>query len=129
MITGDHQGRHFPHGHPSEYERVSVPLILYGKQVLRDRVLPPGVAGSHVDVTATLVNMAAPKGFRFESLGKDLMRNDRQFAGISASHLIGPNFIIQCRNSHDWKRLPWAPPEANSQSGQKAGERDVPSLS
>lgn len=119
VITGDHQGRHFPHGHPNEYERVSVPLILYGKQVLRDRVLPPGVAGSHVDITATLVNMAAPKGFRFESLGKDLMRNDRQFSGISASHLIGPNFIIQCRNSHDWKRLPWAPPEATASLDKK----------
>jgi phosphoglycerol transferase MdoB-like AlkP superfamily enzyme len=106
-ITGDHFGREFINTRPTEFEGSCVPLILYGKQVLAGIELPEGVAGSHLDITPTLVNLVAPRGFRFASLGVDLLAPRREFLGISESHAIGQDFIVAFRDRPVVEPLPW----------------------
>ncbi len=107
-ITGDHFGREFINSRPTEFEGACVPLILYGKQALSGIELPEGVAGSHLDITPTLVNLAAPQGFRFASLGVNLLAPRREFLGISETHAIGKDFIVAFDDSPLVEPLPWA---------------------
>jgi phosphoglycerol transferase MdoB-like AlkP superfamily enzyme len=92
-ITGDHSGRKFINSKPDFYESSAVPLILYGKDVLRGIELPEGVAGSHMDIPSTLVELAAPGGFEYYSMGKNLLEPRDRFLGIAASKIIGKDFI------------------------------------
>jgi len=73
-ITGDHFSRKHVSARPGLWERSCVPLVLYGRDVLRDVTAPDGVAGSHIDIGPTLVELAAPRGFEYYSLGRDLLR-------------------------------------------------------
>jgi phosphoglycerol transferase MdoB-like AlkP superfamily enzyme len=111
-ITGDHYGREFFNNRPTEFEGTCVPLILYGKQVLSGVELPQGVAGSHLDITPTLVNLAAPRGFHFASLGVDLLTPRREFLGISETHAIGQDFIVAFRDTPRIEPLPWTHPDS-----------------
>ncbi|HEV3138349.1 MAG TPA: sulfatase-like hydrolase/transferase, partial [Pirellulales bacterium] len=111
-ITGDHYGREFLNNRPTEFEGTCVPLILYGKQVLSGIDLPEGVAGSHLDITPTLANLAAPRGFRFASLGSDLLAPRWEFLGISETHAIGHDFIVAFRDTPHIELLPWTERDA-----------------
>src|SRR5207247_360324 len=66
VITGDHYGRRFPNAHPSLYERMAVPLVLYGPNVLAGRSAGANAVGSHVDIGPTVVNLSAPAGFTYD---------------------------------------------------------------
>lgn len=72
-VTGDHYGRRFIHGRPSPAERTVVPLILWGSGLAPDLTFDPATAGSHLDITPTLVERCAPAGFTYASLGRDLL--------------------------------------------------------
>jgi hypothetical protein len=113
-ITGDHYGREFLNNRPTEFEGTCVPLILYGKQVLAGIELPKGVAGSHLDITPTLANLVAPRGFRFASLGADLLAPRGEFLGISETHVIGQDFVVAFRDTPRIEPLPWTRRDAPS---------------
>jgi len=72
-VTGDHWSRRFINSRPSLFERSAVPLILYGKEVLRGAAFAPGCAGSHIDLAPTLIEAAAPRGFRYYAFGQNLL--------------------------------------------------------
>src|SRR5208283_773710 len=55
VITGDHYGHNFINSRPTLFEESTVPLILYGREVLRGVTLPENVAGSHLDIAPTLI--------------------------------------------------------------------------
>lgn len=107
-VTGDHSGRKFINPKPDFFESSAVPLVLYGKGVLRGVTLPEGVAGSHMDIPATLVELAAPEGFEYYSMGKNLLEPRDYFLGIAANKIIGKNFITDMSEFYEvpGKNLP-----------------------
>lgn len=78
VITGDHYGRSYIS--PPLNNRVfkSIPLVLYSP-LLSPKKLSD--IGSHIDITPTIVELVAPKGFSYPSFGNPIFSNDhsRQF--------------------------------------------------
>ncbi|NDV69551.1 LTA synthase family protein [Dysgonomonas sp. 25] len=68
-FTGDHYGRRFLNRIPNLYESSSVPFILYGNQIEKQK---SSVPGSHVDIIPTLIEMVAPEGFTYYSFGQSM---------------------------------------------------------
>ncbi len=121
-ITGDHYGRRFPNPNPNTFELSAVPLVLYGKRVLQGLKLPPKVAGSHIDIAPTLVELAAPKGFRYHSFGQSLLADRDDFIGIGRWHVITSDFIMSAGNPDDRQPIPETPtPATQTQSSQWDG--------
>lgn len=98
-ITGDHYGRKFINLRPDFFESSAVPLVLYGKDTLRGITLPKGVAGGHIDIGPTLLELAAPKGFPYYSVGQDLLAPRKNFLGIGRGKVIGADFIADVYSS------------------------------
>ncbi|WP_303691167.1 LTA synthase family protein [Megamonas hypermegale] len=73
IITGDHADRGNIEKQPSLFDRYTVPFIIYGDGVKKD-ILSDDIAGGHVNLGATLLELIAPKGFEYYSLGKSLTR-------------------------------------------------------
>ena len=106
VITGDHAWRKKIIKRPDLYEKSAVPLVFCGRDVLDGVALPPEVSGSHLDVGATLVELAAPRGFPYHALGKNLSNPDQRPLGIGGNVIIGPNFIFDMEGSRKVYPLP-----------------------
>lgn len=104
VITGDHQSRRFLNDHPTLYERLAVPFVMYGPDVLKDVAVPDDLAGSHFDILPTLYEMLAPKGFVYHAVGRDLLDASHPQIGFGRDEIIGRDFIAS--------RLPGGPIEA-----------------
>jgi hypothetical protein len=94
VITGDHHSRRFLNGRPTLYERSAVPLVLYGPKVLTGFTPPERVAGSHLDITPTLVEMFAPAGFAYQSLGRNIFDPRQPALAFGTKRVIGPGCIL-----------------------------------
>ena len=70
---GDHADRYNIDKVPTMYERYSVPLIITGKGIQKD-LLPEDMAGSQIDIYATVIDLIAPEGFTYYSVGKSLVK-------------------------------------------------------
>ncbi|GAA6988004.1 LTA synthase family protein [Helicobacter pylori] len=73
IITGDHFDRSYEYAKNDLYVIKSVPLILYAPTLKLETI---SQVGSHLDITPTIVELAAPKGFQFVSFGKPLFSNN-----------------------------------------------------
>lgn len=71
VIVGDHADRVNVEPNPPMFERYAIPFVLYGKGVTKD-VLPDNAAGSHINVVPTLMELVAPAGFEYYSVGRSL---------------------------------------------------------
>jgi phosphoglycerol transferase MdoB-like AlkP superfamily enzyme len=96
-ITGDHWSRRFPGPRPGLYHASSVPLVLYGPEVLEGVEVPGELAGSHLDIGPTLVELAAPAGFRYFTIGRDILDPGMPALGFGRHRVIGPGFILGTR--------------------------------
>lgn len=105
-FTGDHFGRKFINARPEFFERSGVPFILYGKETLRGVTIPQGAAGAHIDIGPTLVELAAPKGFTYYSVGRDLLAPRKDFLGIGWFKVIGKDFILDLAGPPQFHPLP-----------------------
>jgi hypothetical protein len=94
-ITGDHRSRRFLNNKPTLFERQTVPLVLYGRRALEGLSLPDNVAGTHIDILPTLIELAAPEGFRYHAVGLDLLTPRERFWRPGKSSVIGPDFIAR----------------------------------
>lgn len=94
VITGDHWSRRFLNAQPSLYERKSVPLIFYSPNLLNNITLPKSLAGSHIDILPTLIELFAPKGFEYFSFGSNIFDPERLQAGFGTNAIITPEEII-----------------------------------
>ncbi len=94
VFTGDHFGRKFINARPEFFERSGVPLILYGRDVLRGVRMQKDTVGGHIDIAPTLLELAAPKGFTYYSMGQDLLAPRRENLGIGWFRVIGKDFIL-----------------------------------
>ncbi|WP_428075666.1 sulfatase-like hydrolase/transferase, partial [Candidatus Avelusimicrobium luingense] len=70
IITGDHADRWTLDPSPSDYERVAVPLVLIGPSVAGKK-LPAHAAAAHMDVAATTLELALPKGTSYYAFGQN----------------------------------------------------------
>lgn len=74
IFVGDHADRYNIDKVPTMYERYSVPLIITGKGIQKD-LLPEDMAGSQIDIMPTVIDLIAPEGFIYYSVGKSLSEN------------------------------------------------------
>ncbi len=105
-FTGDHFGRKFINAKPEFFERSGVPFILYGRETLRGIRMPQGAAGGHIDIGPTLIELAAPKGFTYYSVGQDLLAPREAFLGIGWWKVIGKDFILDVSGQPKYYPLP-----------------------
>jgi phosphoglycerol transferase MdoB-like AlkP superfamily enzyme len=75
IIVGDHADRLNLQPNPSLYERYAIPFIVYGRGITKD-IFPRNVAGSHINVAPTLLELLSPRGFVYHSLGESLTRGN-----------------------------------------------------
>jgi phosphoglycerol transferase MdoB-like AlkP superfamily enzyme len=108
VITGDHAWRRGKEiiKRPDLYEKTAVPLVFYGRDVLDGITLPPEATGSHIDIDTTLIELAAPQGFQYHALGKNILDPDPRRLGIGGNVIIGPNFIFDLEGSRKVYALP-----------------------
>lgn len=95
VITADTPVRRKINKTPDLYEKTAIPFVLYGKDVLKGISLPSGAAGSHIDITPTLVELTAPKGFSYHTMGKDLLDPEQRPFGIGLDLVIGSHYIVE----------------------------------
>jgi hypothetical protein len=74
-------------------ERTLVPLVLYGPQVLAGIPPPTDAAGSHLDIGATLLELAAPRGFTYYAVGRNLLSPAAGHWGVGPSRVVAPTFV------------------------------------
>ncbi|MEY2555994.1 MAG: hypothetical protein QOF93_1138, partial [Verrucomicrobiota bacterium] len=97
-ITGDHYSRkQYVSARPTHtlFESLAVPLIIYGPKALEKVHPPEALAGSHLDVLPTFINLAAPPGFTYHAFGHDLFDDLQSQAGFGVNAVIGPDFILK----------------------------------
>ena len=107
VITGDHYGRHFVTTVPPLYEGASVPLIMYGPEVLKGTSIPEDMAASHVDLATTLIELCAPQGFEYISLGKNILEAVDNPMGVGRDFVVFPDVIVSFQGVPSCARLPW----------------------
>lgn len=90
IIVGDHADRLNIDKTPNLYERYAIPLIVTGVGIDKDS-LPKRAAGSHINITATLLELIAPSGFEYYSLGKSLTLGNE--IGMNYGFWITPDSI------------------------------------
>lgn len=90
IVVGDHADRVNIDKTPNVYERYGIPLVIYGKGVTKD-ILAKDVAGSHINITPTLIELIAPKGFEYYAIGRSLTNTNKY--GINYGFWIDKDYI------------------------------------
>ena len=98
VITGDHYGRRFINARPTFFERSAVPLIMYGEWTKTCSLNPSKIAGSHLDIAPTLIEMVAPEGFEYHLMGQSLFAPGRKEIGFCRDIVITPEYICDIKN-------------------------------
>jgi hypothetical protein len=111
--TGDHWSRDFLNERPNAYENSAVLMLWRGKGILPPVSDPDRIAGSHLDILPTLVELAAPAGFKYHAFGGNLFDPARPQAGAGTHATIGPGFVIRHASADSalalWGMEPRAP--------------------
>src|SRR5205085_8935911 len=97
-ITGDHYSRkQYVSARPTHtlYEQLAVPLVIYGPKALASIQRPPSLAGSHLDIVPTFIDLAAPRGFEYHAFGRDLFEQSQPQAGFGCNAVMGSDFILK----------------------------------
>lgn len=115
VITADHWGRIFPLPRPTAFERAIVPLVFYGPDILPEGIQGDQLRGSHYDLGATLIELAADPGFRYHSIGRNILAPQANEIAMSRLWLLGEDFIMaatgeNCLETLDGRNLA-TPPE------------------
>lgn len=116
VVTADHPGRRWLTDHPSPTERYLIPCVFFGPEVLAGLRLHGPVAGCHLDLVTTLVELAAPKGYVYHSLGKDLLDSkDTRFA-VGRNLALSPNALAILNPSQ--RLIPLGPSRPDAEESQ-----------
>ncbi|QJW49069.1 sulfatase-like hydrolase/transferase [bacterium BFN5] len=100
LIVGDHADRLNIEANPKMYERYGIPLVVYGKGINK-QIFTDQAAGSQINVAPTLIELVAPAGFNYYSVGQSLTRGAE--IGVNYGFWITRNYIGKAENQ---------PPEA-----------------
>lgn len=101
-ITGDHYSRkQYVSARPTHtlYESLAVPLVIHGAKALENMQRPVAIAGSHLDIVPTFVDLTAPRGFEYHAFGRDLFDQSQAQAGYGCNAVIGPDFILKINDA------------------------------
>lgn len=116
-ITGDHTARlqiRFPGDGVAEQS--AVPFILYGPEVLGETAGLRQTAGAHLDIPATLIDLAAPPGFRYPTYGRNMLDKETPSYGFGWKFIVGEDFIANDDRDYRLFSLPGHPaPAANAE--------------
>lgn len=82
VVTGDHANRTNIVMDPSITERSAVPFILLHKGIDKS-MFPTNAVGGHLDIVPTIIELIAPQGFIYYSVGKSL----KEGRGIAFNNL------------------------------------------
>lgn len=104
-ITGDHCSRRWLGTRPSLFERKAVPFVLYGPEILAGVSRPAHIAGAHMDIVPTLVELSAPKDFIYHAFGRNLLDPAQVQMGFGALSVITPDSICEGGSSKSLERL------------------------
>lgn len=77
VIVGDHGDRYNIDKTPTTYERYGIPFVITGQGVHKGTLLADS-AGSQIDIVPTILELIAPQGFEYMSLGTSLTTGSRQ---------------------------------------------------
>lgn len=100
LIVGDHADRLNIETNPKMYERYGIPLVVYGKGINK-QIFADQAAGSHINIAPTLIELVAPAGFNYYSVGSSLTRGAD--IGVNYGFWITRDYIGKAENQ---------PPEA-----------------
>ena len=106
VITGDHTSRKFLNGQPTLYERMAVPFVMYGPDILKGINVPSDLVGSHHDIMPTVFELLAPRGFEYHAIGHDLLDPQRPQIGFGRDQIIGRDFIASRNPGGEIEPLP-----------------------
>ena len=101
-ITGDHYSRkQYVSARPTHtlYESLAVPLVIHGTKALENVHRPAAIAGSHLDIVPTFIDLAAPRGFEYHAFGRDLFDDSQPQAGYGCNAVMGPDFILKINDA------------------------------
>jgi len=94
-ITGDHWSRRAFSSRPILFGQRAVPFVLYGPEALRGVPRPERIAGGHVDIVPTLVELTAPRGFTYHSFGRNLLDATQPQVGYGNRAVVTPEIILE----------------------------------
>ena len=120
IITGDHAARWTLQDNPSLYERLSVPLIIFGNGISKE-MLSTQAAGSHMDIVPTILELISPAGTIYYALGQDILSG--QTLGLHAYNWINKD-MLGTHNSKDLHLL-YAQAQPLSEQEQKEIEQTL----
>ena len=103
IIVGDHADRLNIEANPRLYERYAIPFVVYGKGVNKD-LFPETAAGSHINVAPTLLELVAPPGFSYYSIGRSLTRGSDM--GINYGFWLTADYIGEADGDYSEPHLP-----------------------
>ena len=84
LVVGDHADRYNIEKTPAMYKRYGIPFIISGNGIDKG-IFPKDAAGSQIDIMPTLIELIAPKGFEYYSVGKSLTLGNK----IGANYAFG----------------------------------------
>ena len=97
-ITADHWGRIFPGPRPTAYERAIVPMVFFGPDILPKNIDGDQLRGSHYDLGATLIELAADSGFQYHAIGRNMLTAKADKVAMSRLWFMGNDFIMHVAN-------------------------------
>lgn len=106
VITADHAARRMINKDPDIFEKTSIPCIFYGSDVLKQISHPSIMAGNHLDLIPTLVELTASSGFAYHTIGKDLLDPLSHPIAVGQRIVIGPSFFLDLNMSPQLYSLP-----------------------
>ena len=110
-LTGDHYSREKSvNPRPTLFESTAVPLVLHGPTLPAAVARPAALAGTHVDIVPTLVDLVAPAGFAYPAFGRDLLDGARPQVGYGDDAVVAPGFIFRVRDPARVETLDGAKP-------------------
>jgi phosphoglycerol transferase MdoB-like AlkP superfamily enzyme len=116
VVTADHPGRRWISKNPDPLEKYLVPCVLYGPEVLTGIHPPRSMAGSHLDINPTLVELAAPKGFPYHAMGRDFLDPQTRAIAVGKNLVLSPLFLMDFHKAPRIAVLPGASPSLSDQT-------------
>jgi phosphoglycerol transferase MdoB-like AlkP superfamily enzyme len=100
VVLGDHPsfGGNFSLPGNLPLDRLSTPLLLYGAPLGRQRGRYDTVA-STLDILPTLMELAAPRGHRYQALGENLFSTTRPSHALGHEHVLGPGWVAHAHSA------------------------------
>ena len=97
VITGDHWSRRSFSTQPKLFGTRAVPCVFYGPKALHGLVRPPKIAGSHLDIVPTMVELTAPSGVAYHSYGRNFLDLSLPQVGYGNHAVVTPEAIVDTR--------------------------------